>query len=190
MKGEWCYYRQAFTPEECDLILKLGLQLPQDDAKLGVGGDVSNNSFRRSKIRFIQKEQPQFGWLFDKMWKMALEANDTWFGFHISRISYIQLAEYDATYQGEYKKHHDVFWMNDDPYYHRKLTSVIQLTDPTTYKGGAFEVYDLTQYPNADEIKEQGTTVFIPSFMPHAALPVTEGTRYSLACWFDGPKWR
>ena len=65
MKGEWCYYKQAFTPEECDLILKLGLQLPQDDAKLGVGGDVSNNSFRRSKIRFIQKEHPQFGWLHD-----------------------------------------------------------------------------------------------------------------------------
>ena len=24
----------------------------------------------------------------------------------------------------------------------------------------------------------------------HAALPVTDGTRYSLAAWFDGPKWR
>ena len=80
--------------------------------------------------------------------------------------------------------------MNDDPQYHRKLTAVIQLSDPSTYTGGEFELYDLTQYPNAEEIKSQGTTIFIPAFMPHAALPVTQGTRYSLACWFDGPKWR
>jgi hypothetical protein len=24
----------------------------------------------------------------------------------------------------------------------------------------------------------------------HKAEPVTRGTRYSLAAWFDGPKWR
>lgn len=190
MKGEWCYYKQRFTPEQCKLILEEGLKLPVQDAKLGVGGETELDDYRKSKVRFIQKNDPNFQWLFEEMWKMAIEANDNWFGFHLSRITYIQLAEYDESYQGEYKKHHDVFYMNNDADYHRKLTAVIQLTDPSEYEGGNLELYDLTQYPDANELKTQGTVIFFPSFETHAALPVTKGRRYSLACWFDGPKWR
>lgn len=190
MKGEWCYYKKYFSPELCKKILDSGLKLPVQDARLGVAGDGLNSDWRRSKVRFIQKNDPNFQWLFDEMWKLAIEANDRWFGFHISQITYIQLAEYDESYQGEYKKHHDIFYMNNDPYYHRKLTAVVQLTDPNEYSGGNLELYDLTQYPDSTEIKEQGTVIFFPSFETHAATPVVKGTRYSLACWFDGPKWR
>jgi PKHD-type hydroxylase len=81
--------------------------------------------------------------------------------------------------------------MNGDPHFHRKLTCVIQLTDPTTYEGGDFEMYDLSQNaPDKEEIRQQGTAIFLPSFISHAALPVTEGTRHSLAVWMEGPKWR
>jgi PKHD-type hydroxylase len=191
MKGEWCYFKSYFTPEQCDKILQDGLELPAQDAKLGVAGmsEYSNDDYRKSKIRFIQQENhPQFQWLFDELWKMGMQANRDWFNFHITNLSFVQLAEYDESYQGEYKKHHDVFWINNDNY-HRKLTCVIQLTDPSTYEGGDFEMYDLTQYPDKNEIKTQGTVIFLPSFITHAALPVTKGTRYSLAVWFEGPKW-
>jgi PKHD-type hydroxylase len=123
------------------------------------------------------------------MWKMAIQANDDYFDFHLSKIEYMQLAEYDSAYQGEYKKHHDVFWMNNDPKYHRKISAVVQLTDPSTYEGGNFEVF-ADQKPNAEELRTQGTAIFIPSFLNHQATQVTSGVRYSLACWFDGPKWR
>jgi PKHD-type hydroxylase len=190
MKGEWCYFKSYFTPEKCDKILREGLKLPPHSATIGVQNALANSNFRRSQIRWIQSTNKDFFWLFDEMWKLALTANDDWFKFHITKITYIQLAEYDAAYQGEYKKHHDVFWMNNDPDYHRKLTAVVQLTDPSTYEGGDFEMYDLTEYPNKQEIRERGTVIFMPSFITHAALPVTSGVRYSLACWFDGPKWR
>lgn len=191
MKGEWCYFKSYFTPEQCDKILQDGLQLPSQNAKLGVSGmsEYSNDDYRKSKIRFIQQENhPQFQWLFDELWKMGMQANRDWFNFHITNLSFVQLAEYDESYSGEYKKHHDVFWINNDNY-HRKLTCVIQLTDPSTYEGGDFEMYDLTQYPDKNEIKNQGTAIFLPSFITHAALPITKGTRYSLAVWFEGPKW-
>ena len=81
-----------------------------------------------------------------------------------------------------------MFWINNDNY-HRKLTCVIQLTDPSTYEGGDFEMYDLNEGPNKEELRTQGTVIFLPSFINHAALPVTKGTRYSLAVWFEGPKW-
>lgn len=191
MKGEWCYFTNYFSREVCEQILNLGLQLPSQSATVGFDGKIGvNTEHRKSQTRFILKSHPQFNFLFDAMWKMAIQANDEWFGFHLSRIDYIQLAEYDSSYQGEYKKHHDVFWINNDPVYHRKLTAVVQLTDPSTYDGGDFEIYDVNHYPNKEDIRSQGTVTFIPSFVPHAALPVTRGVRYSLACWFDGPKWR
>lgn len=192
MIGEWCYYKEYFSPETCNRILDLGLKIPAKDAVLGVSGDNKNNDWRRSQVRFIEKTNTQFQFLFDELWKMAIQSNDEWFKFHITRISFLQLAEYSESYQGEYKKHHDVFWMNNDPMYHRKLTCVLQLTNPNDYDGGDFELYDLTggQYPNKEELRQQGTAIFVPSFTPHAALPVTRGTRYSIAAWFEGPKWR
>jgi PKHD-type hydroxylase len=191
VRGEWAYFKNYFTPEQCDKILQNGLELPAQDAKLGVAGmnDYSNDDYRKSKIRFIQQaNHPQFSWLFDELWKMGMQANRDWFNFHITNLSFVQLAEYDASYSGEYKKHHDVFYINNSEY-HRKLTCVIQLTDPSTYEGGDFEMYDLNEYPNKEELRTQGTVIFLPSFIPHAALPVTKGTRYSLAVWYEGPKW-
>lgn len=190
MRGEWCYYKSYFTPETCNYILQEGLKLPCENGQLGVDGESTLQNHRKSRVRFIQKTDPTFSFLFDAMWKMAIQANDEWFGFHISKMDYIQLAEYDSSYQGEYKEHHDVFWMNNDPYYHRKLTAVVQLTDPNTYTGGDLQIVNPSVEPNVDEVRQQGTAFFFPSFLPHRATAVTTGTRYSLACWFDGPKWR
>jgi PKHD-type hydroxylase len=67
---------------------------------------------------------------------------------------------------------------------------VIQLTDPSTYEGGNLIICPPVEQPDANELRTQGTTIFFPSFLEHEATPVTKGTRYSLACWFDGPKWR
>lgn len=189
MKGEWCYKNEVFSPKECKKILNIGLRLPVEDARMGTTGETSLDNYRKSKIRFIQKTDDNFEFLFDRMWKMALEANEHWFNFHITKISYIQLAEYDSSYQGEYKKHNDVFWMNNDVHYHRKLTAVVQLSDPSTYEGGDLELFSGVKIPKHN-IRSQGTTIFFPSFMDHQAHAVTKGTRYSLACWFDGPKWR
>jgi predicted 2-oxoglutarate/Fe(II)-dependent dioxygenase YbiX len=46
------------------------------------------------------------------------------------------------------------------------------------------------KYPIDPDVKEQGTFAFFPSMMRHRANPVTRGTRYSIAAWFEGPKWR
>jgi PKHD-type hydroxylase len=189
MRGEWCYFKNHFTPQECDKILEIGLTLPEEDATIGMDKNV-NSETRKSKVRFIQKNDIRFEWLFDRLWKMSIQANDEWFNFNISKITYIQLAEYDSEYLGEYKIHKDVFWINDDPKYHRKLTCVVQLSDPASYEGGNFELHYLaTSYPDVNEIRQRGSAIFLPAFIDHAATPVTKGKRYSLAAWFDGPKW-
>jgi PKHD-type hydroxylase len=186
MIGEWCFYNKYFTKEQCDLILQEGLKLPEQKGNLGVNGEITDESFRKSRIRFIQKDDPNFTWLFQEIWKMAMECNDGWFGFHLSKMDYIQLAEYDSDYEGQYKKHHDVFWINGTNY-QRKLSAVIQLTDPSEYEGGDLVLYTQQESPPPVNIKEQGSVIFFPSFIEHEAQKVTKGKRYSIACWFDGP---
>lgn len=191
MKGEWCYFKGHFSPDICNHILAQGLSIPAETPSMGVANSIINSEFRRGSVRFIQQDNENFKFLFDELWKLALQANDVWFDFHLSKLSYLQLAEYDEAVQGEYKRHQDVFWINNDPKYHRKLSCIIQLTDPDTYEGGNFELYETTMEQMVpQEIRTQGTVIFIPSFIYHAATPVTKGTRHSVAAWFDGPKWR
>lgn len=189
MKGEWCYFKSHFSKEQCEAILKHGLTVPSQDGGLGVDGSGKNNSHRKSKIRFLQRSDQRFSWIFDVLWRCAISANDDYFGFHISKLDFLQLAEYDAKYEGEYKVHHDVFWLNGDPYYHRKLSCIVQLSDPAEYEGGDFKILD-AQAPLDPESKMRGSVIFFPSMLHHQATKVTKGVRYSIAAWFDGPKWR
>ena len=117
---------------------------------------------------------------------MRYANSDTGWNFDIDGIEPIQLTRYTS---GQFYE-----WHSDEEYitkreYHRKLTCVVQLTDPNEYEGGNLEFYELTEYPKAEEVKTRGTAIFFPSFLLHSASPVTKGTRYSLAAWFDGPKW-
>lgn len=191
MNGEWCYFRKYFNKQQCEDILARGLTITPQQAHVGVNGaEGINNQTRRSPIRFMNANDPLFQDVFDGFWKMGLQANRDFFNFHITRLDFVQLAEYDAAELGEYKEHSDVFWMNNDPFYHRKMTALIQLSDPNDYEGGDFELLGLDTYPPRDELREQGTVIFFPSFFLHRANPVTKGKRYSIAAWFEGPKWR
>lgn len=189
MKGEWCYFKSYFDKATCEKIIQDAATIPEQDAVVGLGefGKV-DQQIRKSKVKFISHDDWRFTYLFDALWKTAILANRDFFDVQISRLNFVQLAEYNASYGGEYKEHHDVFWMNDDPYYHRKLSCIVQLSDPTTYEGGKFEITEAA--PIDEDIKNQGSIVFFPSFLRHKANPVLRGVRYSIAAWFEGPKWR
>jgi PKHD-type hydroxylase len=187
MNGEWVYYKSYFSPEYCNQIIEKSNDLTFQEAHLGEDGLSQVNGYRKSDVTWLFPQE--FPDLYEHLWKLEREANKEWFGFHVDNLEYIQLARYDSKIQGEYKRHQDVFWVNQNQR-HRKLTAVIQLSDPDTYTGGDFKVYDCSQYPNQDDIRQQGTIIFIPSFVFHSASPVTSGVRYSLAVWFEGPKWR
>lgn len=190
MKGEWGYYKSRYTKEQCDFIVNVAKSRPANDAQMGVDGTSQNNQYRKSKVRWVYPGDHKLDFLFGDIWKMALETNNNYFDFQLSKIDYLQIAEYDGDQRGEYKKHQDVFWMNNDTKYHRKLSVIIQLSNPTDYDNGDFTFYGIQQQPKAEDIKAQGTVLFFPSFIEHAALPVTQGMRYSIAAWIDGPKWR
>lgn len=193
MNGEWCYFHNYFSEDECESIIDLAKKTinPQQATMGDESRDASYiNDYRKSEIRWIYPTMTEFEFVFDKMWKMAVKANDEFFNFHMSRLNYLQFACYNEKNQGEYKRHHDVFWMNKDSKYHRKLSATVQLSDPSTYIGGNFEIYNVQEKIDENKCRDQGTAIFFPSFYDHAVTPVTNGERCSLVAWFEGPKWR
>lgn len=185
MRGEWCYFKSRLTDKECSELIKHTFMHEPSAATIGIDGKLVQSDFRKSDVWFLSNEQwPE---LFRTLWDLALWANRDWFGFHIDRLEYVQVARY--TEGGEYKPHQDVFWMTPNDR-HRKLSCVIQLSKPDEYTGGDLTFTGVNEYPNADDLRAQGTAVFFPAFTYHAAQPVTSGVRYSLAAWFEGPKWR
>ena len=65
----------------------------------------------------------------------------------------------------------------------RKLTMVIQLSDPSEYEGGQLELFEDIQIP-----KQKGLVAMFPSFGNyHRVTPVLSGTRKVLVAWIWGP---
>jgi PKHD-type hydroxylase len=190
MNGLWCYHFKKWSSQYCSDLLK---KAEKYEWSTGVVGDsIVDTSLRRSKVKFINADDYEFKYMFDELWLMMIEANQKFFNFHISKLDFFQIGEYDESNRGEYGKHHDVFWITKDPIYHRKLSCSIQLSDPNSYEGGdlIFEDLDGHDHPKPYDIRQQGSVVFFPSFLNHKVTPVTKGKRHSLVAWFEGPKWR
>ena len=78
----------------------------------------------------------------------------------------------------------------------RKLSMVVQLSDPDDYVGGELEFFALDGDESATAsdrrvaMRTQGTVVVFPSFEYHRVAPLRSGVRRSLVCWVGGPAFR
>lgn len=186
MKGEWCYFKNHVSKRDCEQIIK---DLKDDHLftpNIGFEGSANDTSIRDGQITWVTQDKHLY--LFDEIWRLAKIANSDWFGFDLIQPECVQFSRYPAG-QGFYHKHQDVFWLNSSPH-HRKLTCVIQLSEPDQYTGGDLCLYDCEQFPNPEDIRSQGTVIFFPSFIFHEVAPVLTGERYSLVSWIYGPKWK
>lgn len=166
----------------CDDIVKNFSKIEPVQGKTFNGDD----SYRSSVIRWVEGEaglKTHLSGYFER-------ANSKAFAFDIGRVFDIemQFTEYDAEYQGQYKVHHDINWTSD-AVYQRKLSMVIQLTDPTEYEGGQLQFTEV-QSPASEELRKRGSIIVFPSYLQHAVTPVTKGKRHSLVLWISGPRWR
>lgn len=171
----------------CDRIVQAGLLLPPQKASIGFTQDRVDDQYRVSTIRWFNPHEK--GELHHTLLYHFHIANRTLFGFDISYgLHDIQFTEYYGDVHGKYDWHHDVFWQNTNAY-DRKLSIVIQLSDPKEYEGGDFEFREPMEY-NPSMFKQKGSVLVFPSFFVHRVTPITKGTRYSLVAWIDGPKFR
>jgi PKHD-type hydroxylase len=188
MKGEWCYWKNYFSKEECADIINRAMKISAVSSTLGEESRLADPNIRKSSLRWLSEDNPDFQHLFKKFWELEVRMNRDFFGFNVQSLPSLQFTEYDSEYEGEYKSHQDIFWCSSKPT-HRKISMIVQLSDPSEYEGGRL-VLERTTHSLPNDCIEQGTVIAFPSFIYHRLEPVTKGKRYSLVGWFEGPKFQ
>ena len=179
------YYKfvNGFSPELCNDIRARLQDVPLTDGT--VGKNSTNLSFRRSKVYWLPKTE-KFLDIYSKIFNMVGHANEVFFKFNLSSIhACVQYTVYDSSYTGQYGWHMDVG--SDNSW--RKLSVVVQLSDPSEYEGGELQIQTSFTVPVSVE-KEKGMVVVFPSYLLHQVTPVTKGTRRTLVLWVDGPPFK
>jgi PKHD-type hydroxylase len=174
---------QQLGPIDLNIIDKLvedARKLPLHFGGVGDSPEGAPPKIRKSRVAFLSKID--FGYMYDMLFRMIQTCNDQVYKFHLSGLNeQIQFTEYEESYQGHYSWHVDL----GSEACTRKLSVVVQLSDPSEYEGCEL------QYRVGDQDivvpKEKGTVIIFPSFLLHRVTPITKGTRRSLALWVNGP---
>jgi len=172
-------WADVFTPEECDSIIEVGRSATLCRATTTGSEDDPR---RDSSVAFLYPDE-MTGWIFRKL-AGAIVATNAFFGFDLTQMMEgIQFTEYRAPGQN-YGWHVDA----GPSVSIRKLSLVVQLTDPDEYEGGELELN-----PHGDGLimgKVRGRAYAFPSWTLHRVKPMVTGTRHSLVVWVTGPAFR
>jgi PKHD-type hydroxylase len=174
----------AFFAAECERLLAVVAAAPANDARL-VGRQTDHDQ-RRASLVWVE-DLYEVDWVMDRIITLAAEANRTVFNFSLAEFAEsAQVAGYDAGVGGHFDWHSDI---GDGPLAgKRKLTMVVQLSDPADYQGGRLEIIPSGHVVLADTAR--GAAVLFPSYLLHRVAPVTRGQRHSLTIRAHGPAFR
>lgn len=175
---------QALTHAECDSLVALCQAAPMRDA--GLVGATTAHQIRRADLSWLD-DIPQASWVMDRMMRLVVEANREAFGFDLTEFAESpQVARYGAEREAHFDWHTDIG--AGALAAKRKLTIVVQLSNPQEYEGGTLDLRPGSNIRQAPT--DRGTAILFPSFMLHRVTPVTSGTRWSLTLWSHGPAFR
>lgn len=182
----------VFSPRQCDRVVRLGRSLPADDAAVENADDrVPLGSLRDARTSWIPPGE-ETAWIFAKLAAVATRANRS-YRYDLSGFEEdLQFTTYGRP-GAFYTWHQDGL---DGTVAHRKLSMVLQLTDPAEYEGAELDFLALDGLAHASldaarsEMAAQGSLIVFPSFEYHRVLPLRSGTRHSLVCWVSGPPFR
>lgn len=186
MNNVWEVWPSALSGEECDAVIARAQSYPDQSATVGFQGTArSDQAYRLSMIRWLDVRTEQD--LVGRLMAFVHSSNRTNFGVDIAAPYDLQFTEYHGSARGKYDWHQDV-WLESTRPFDRKLSIVVQLSDPADYEGGAFEFFGV-EHPGAT-FAPRGSMLIFPSFLQHRVLPVAAGIRRSLVSWVEGPRWR
>jgi len=174
----------AFSAEECDRIVVLAGSSTSNDA--GLVGQATDHNLRRADLVWLDDVEGT-GWIMDRIIDVVRDANRKVYDFALTDFSEsAQVARYGSERQGHFSWHSDI---GDGPIAaRRKLTMVVQLSEPEDYEGGLLEVMPSAHTVTADQAR--GAATLFPSYLLHRVTPVTRGERLSLTIWSHGPGFR
>jgi len=176
------WFNGGFSSEE---VYKIVADAKEYSFVKGLVVDEENtDKFRKSNIKWLPFDS-KWEWVIDRIMSQVTEANDAIWNFDLkSIIDNIQYTEYDGN-GGHYDWHLDI---GPGSISHRKISIVVQLSDPEDYVGG-----DLELKPGCDDLvipRGKGNVVVFPSFLLHRVVPLTSGNRKSLVLWVGGDHYK
>lgn len=177
------YFTDAFTPDEIMKIREIGDNAPKTKGTTVADQKNVVSNYRVSDISWL-KDNDETGWIYQKMADLCKIANQNMWNFDI--WGYQDSFQYTVYYGdgGHYDWHVDL----GPGISNRKISCVLQLSDPEEYDGG-----DLEMNPGGQVLtipKGLGVLCFFPSFMLHRVTPLNSGVRKSLVNWFCGANFR
>ncbi len=173
-----------FTPEECDKVIAIGNNQGWDKA-ITLAGDQPAK--RRSEVSWL-RWGPDKDWIFTRIGQAAMEINHKYFGFELSSFAEdFQITKYEGASASHYGWHQDIGAGDSSV---RKLSFVIQLSEPGNYEGGSLELFMAKMERNREISRGRGDIIFFPAYEPHRVVPVRKGTRHSLVGWISGHPFR
>lgn len=187
---QWSGANRMLSGPECEAVIALGLSKPMEPAAIG-SNDARRIDPSYRKVDVSTLHMGDAPWLFERVGEKVKWTNETYYGFDlVGVIEPIQFLRYEAMQTAEaIPGHYD--WHQDfgaGAMATRKLSLVIQLSDPATYKGCRLRC--MTHYEWECPYINQGDAVVFPSWTPHRVLPIEDGVRYALAVWVHGPRFR
>ena len=177
------WWEGGFTEQELDWLQERAIKAVE---RAQVGGNPTGDDLakiRRSQVSWLNKDQDT-AWVFQKLGHIASSLNAQYYRFDLTGFGEpIQLTNYDQSEQGMYGWHQDY-----NAKVSRKLSLVLQLTDPSQYEGGNLQV--MTGGEPQTVRKQRGLVAAFPSYVLHQVTPVTNGNRQSLVAWVSGPAFK
>ena len=182
------YKELCFTPEECNKIVKeYGAKLYPSKATIGHGDKEGTYD---PKIRTVDTYNIEYDdnsrWIFERIAAAVGNANAEYYRYDLYGITHaLQLLHYKSSELGHYDWHIDCGNGNSA---YRKISVSIPLTPRDQYTGGELVISN-----NGNEltaIDEQGSISMFPSFQLHKVTPVTEGERWAIVIWINGPRFK
>ena len=160
-----------FLPEEIEDIKEIGDTLILEEGK--IKDDKVDHSVRNTKIAWVHPGKNTH-WLFDRaimVFKSALPFN---------ALQSMQYTVYHGTEKSHYTWHRDI-GTGDKIMRARVNVGIIQLSDPSDYKGGVLQLKQEDKI--IDVMKMKGMVTTFPIDMLHRVTPVTSGVRKTLIMW-------
>lgn len=178
----------AFDENEIERIIEIGEYHHRlEQAKVGGIQNRCDSKIRNSKVSWISLDQST-SFIYDRLAHIARDLNGQFFNIDLYGFTEeIQYTVYDGSENeaSHYTWHIDSGAANFAP---RKLSMVVQLSDPSEYEGGDLEVF---YGPEPTKLKKsKGMLYAFPSYLLHRVTPVTAGVRRTLVIWLTGPKFK
>ena len=179
-KSPYVIYDNFFHSTLCDKLLNIAEQFPYkkyNDGKSRFEYISLNQNLERKDLRWIKRP----------LTELVEDANNTNFMVDINSVEFFNLFKFEI---GDHRGwRHDCDWFFNGLAFDKKLTVIIELSDPDEYEGGEYGEY-MSTIPFPKQHLNRGSVLIIPAYYYYNIDDILAGTRKMLIANVIGPKFK